>query len=96
MWLFTKLEHLLKQNQEGGDLIVLRDWTLDFTLDRNDDEPHSQYTKVKANTALSLEGFSTSWNLRNRALNTAIVPTSLSDHKLITAECVLVTRAHCY
>ncbi len=42
--LFVKLEQFLKQQQDGDFIILGGDWncTLDFTRDRNGEEPHIQ------------------------------------------------------
>lgn len=41
---FTKLGNILKQQQDGDVIVLGGDWncTLDFTQDRNGEEPHSQ------------------------------------------------------
>jgi len=61
-----------------------------------------QYTWVKVTNnrvfAARLDRIYVSQNMRNRILKTSIMPTSLSDHKLITAECSLeiTNRKSCY
>lgn len=50
------------------------------------------------NFAARLDRIYLSQNMRNRILKTAIIPTSISDHKLITVECTLdrTNRKSCY
>ncbi len=61
-----------------------------------------QYTWVKFNNGrvfgARLDRIYVSHNVKNRVVHTAIIPTSLSDHKCITMECTLVNRIHksCY
>lgn len=109
--------HFLKQQQDGDFIILGGDWncTLDFTCDRNGEEPHmqsasrlasvienfnfsdvwrehnlstKQYTWVKCCKGrvfgARLDRFYTSYNMKNRVVNTAITPTSFSDHKFVT------------
>lgn len=125
--LFVKLEQFLKQQRDGDFIILGGDWncTLDFTRDRNGEEPHiqsasrlasvmknigvsdmwrennpltKQYTWVKINngrvSGARLDRIYVSQNVKNRVVHTAIIPTSLSDHKFITVECTLVNRIH--
>ncbi len=54
--LFTKLEDFLRQQPEG-DLIILGgdfNCTLDFTQDRNSEEPHAQSALCLANVIKNL------------------------------------------
>lgn len=124
---FTKLEHILKQQRDGDVIVLGGDWncTLNFTQDRNGEEPHAQSALFLANIIKNLD-FSDIWrehnlseqqytwmkvcngrvfgacldrfyishNGRNKVINTAIFPTALSDHKLITVGCMLTERAH--
>lgn len=57
-----------------------------------------QYIWVKINadriSAACLDRLYLSKNLRNRVVHTAIVPTPITDHKLVTVDCLLIFRRY--
>lgn len=128
---FTKLENLIKEQNDDVFIVFGGDWncTIDFTLDRNGEEPQSmsaaylagvkkklkfsdvwrehnpflkQYTWVKVCngniSAARLDRFYISQNMRNRVVNTNIIPNAISDHKFITVAFTLEKNTHksCY
>ena len=65
---FSKLEKVLSQQQDGDLIILGGDWncTLDFTKDRNGEEPHAQSAAVLANV-INFFNLSDVWREHNLA-----------------------------
>lgn len=120
--LFKKIAEFLNTLKQKDIVIMGGDFncTLDFNMDRNNEETHNQssavleniikkfelndiwrtenpslkqYTWVKVSEetihAARLDRFYISNNSRNRVCNANIIPNIISDHKMITIDCVL-------